>query len=135
MQETFQVKDIGIKTLLTIGFILFLNTIASFFYWYSTIWWFDIPMHFLGGFFIALFSFWLFSTYLIEFFNQKSITNIVLSVLGIVFIVGLGWEVYEIMIDYMTGALGYVYLDGISDLFNDMAGGCIGILYLLRSRK
>ncbi|MDQ5930921.1 MAG: hypothetical protein QG674_85, partial [Patescibacteria group bacterium] len=24
------------------------------FYWYSAIWWFDIPMHILGGAFLAL---------------------------------------------------------------------------------
>lgn len=132
MDRVFNIENIGLKTLFTIGCIVCLNTLASFFYWYSTIWWFDIFMHFFGGFFVVLFAVWLYDSYISSFFKSKSTIAIILIVLCTVFLIGLGWEVYEIAVDFYTHAFGYVYLDGISDLFNDMAGGCIGCWYLLK---
>ncbi len=135
MDTVLNTENIGLKTLFTIGFILLLNTLASFFYWYSTIWWFDIFMHFFGGFFASLFAVWLYGTYFSPILKTNTTIGSILLILCVVFVIGLGWEIYEIAVDYYTKAFGYVYLDGISDLFNDIAGGCVGITYLLKDKS
>ena len=45
---------------LVVVFIFFLNFVAGKLYWYSSIWWFDILMHFLGGFWLGLLFLWVF---------------------------------------------------------------------------
>jgi hypothetical protein len=111
--------------------IVVLNTTATLFYWYSTIWWFDIPMHFLGGFFVSLLAAWVFSTYIPLSLQPKTVKEWILLILIAVFIVGVLWEAYELVVDSFTRAGEYGYLDGTSDMFNDLAGGMLGLISLL----
>jgi lipopolysaccharide/colanic/teichoic acid biosynthesis glycosyltransferase len=54
MQVSSAIKNLVFKrSAILIAVICLLNAPAMLFYWYSTIWWFDILMHFLGGFFVA----------------------------------------------------------------------------------
>src|SRR3989344_6115892 len=41
-----------------IFFIFIVHFFANKFYWYSSIWYFDIIMHFLGGLWVGLFFIW-----------------------------------------------------------------------------
>ena len=100
--------------------IAIVNTIATKFFWYSSLWWFDMPMHFLGGFFVAgmtAFFFW----------NNEYRA---LWVLCGVLVVGVGWEVFEIGVDHVTFALSITPIDSLSDIFFDLAGGTALLLWI-----
>lgn len=115
--------------------IVLLNTFATSFYLYSTLWWFDIPMHFLGGVFTALLSLWFFVRVVPARFLPNTLWGWVITVLLSVFIVGLAWEMYELIVDLITGAGDYVYLDAFSDLWNDLAGGCFSLVCFISRIK
>jgi hypothetical protein len=85
-------------------------------YFWIISWW-DIPLHMLGGVWIALFGAWIASL-----FNKRiSVFQCVLLALSI----GVGWEVFE----YAVGLGGSVFmsyrLDTAKDLFDDAVGGTI----------
>ena len=95
------------------------------FYWYSSIWYFDMAMHFLGGFWLGLASLYLFP---LKDTSFKSILKIFLLVL----LVGVGWEIFEVIVDrVITGNL-FNTLDTISDICFDLAGGLSAILYFIK---
>ncbi|MEK7104648.1 MAG: hypothetical protein AAB868_01240 [Patescibacteria group bacterium] len=112
--------------LVTLIFLIFLlNYLAMKFYWYSSIWYFDMPMHFLGGLWLGLALIWFFK---IKEISWKVILEIILGVL----LIGVFWEAFEIIIDKtITGNLFNV-LDTISDIFFDLAGGTFALLYFLK---
>jgi hypothetical protein len=82
-------------------------------------------MHFLGGIWLSFASIYLFR---IKGDSLKS----VLKILFIVLLIGVGWEVFEILIGRFITLDHFNYLDTISDLFFDLAGGAFGILYFLK---
>lgn len=132
MQVSSAIKNLVFKrSAILIAVICLLNAPAMLFYWYSTIWWFDILMHFLGGFFVAVLFFWIFASFVPETWSPKTQLGVLGALLLSVFIIGLAWEGYELVIDLLTGAKDYVYLDGFSDMFNDLAGGVFGFLTLV----
>lgn len=95
------------------------------FYWYSSIWYFDMPMHFLGGLWLGLALLWFFK---IKDISLKSIFYLILGVL----LIGVLWEVFEVIIDeIITGNL-FNTSDTISDIFFDLAGGTFAIFYFLK---
>jgi uncharacterized BrkB/YihY/UPF0761 family membrane protein len=106
-------------------FIFFVNLIAKKFYWYSTLWWFDMPMHFLGGFWLALAFIWVFSL------KDKTFNSIFKIVLGVVFI-GICWELFEFFFVNYVADNAFNTLDTISDMMFDLAGGLAGILYCFK---
>ncbi len=106
-----------------IFFIFITNFLANKFYWYSSIWYFDMIMHFLGGFWVGLASLYVF---LPQNISRKVIFKILLSVL----IVGIGWEVYEVLVNDIIAQNPFDYLDTLSDIFFDLSGGLCAILYV-----
>ncbi len=120
-------KKLLIRVASLIFSIFIVNYLAGKFYWYSAIWYFDMIMHFSGGFWVALASIWLFS-------NTKSFFNksFVLKTFSLVFLVGVGWEIFEIIFcNYIAGNT-FDVLDTTSDIFFDLAGGIFAILYFLK---
>ena len=114
-----------IRLLLLIFFIFLLNYLAMNFYWYSSIWYFDMLMHFLGGFWLGLTFIWFFK---IEKISSKTIFKIILEVL----LISILWEVFEVVLDKnITGNIFNV-LDTVSDILFDIAGGFFAILYFLK---
>lgn len=115
------------KTLLyLILFILIVNFFATKFYWYSAIWYFDMIMHFLGGFWVGL--------VVLYFFIPKEISlRLILTILFWVFFVGIGWEMFEVLVDKVITQNSSNILDTVSDIFFDLVGGLSAILY--RSQK
>ena len=109
-----------------IVFIFIVNYLAMKFYWYSSIWWFDMPMHFLGGFWVGLFLFWLFP---LEKISARMVLKIILGVL----LIGIFWEIFEIVIGkvIIQDCLNTT-LDTFSDIFFDIAGATFSILYFLK---
>ena len=106
-----------------IFFIFLVNFSANKFYWYSSIWYFDMIMHFLGGFWVGLAYFYIF---LLQNMSSRLIFKILFSVL----IIGVGWEVYEILVNDILAQNPFNYIDTVSDLFFDLFGGLCAILYL-----
>ena|SRR3989344_7250070 len=118
--------------------ILFFHAFAIINYWYWTFSWLDIPMHFFGGFWVAMFFAWLYPK--IDQSSNYLIT--VLIILSFVALIGIFWEFLEFFYDVFIsskGYYGYMQLsaaDTIADLFFDLIGGStlLGI-YLFKSKS
>ncbi len=114
-----------VRIIFLIFFIFLLNYLAMKFHWLSSIWYFDMPMHFLGGFWLGLFALYLFSP------KNQSLSYIS-KVLLFVFLMGAGWEIFEIFIDKLITLNNFNYIDTASDMFFDFAGGLSAIFYFFR---
>lgn len=108
-----------------IFFIFSLNFLANKFYWYSSISYFDMIMHFLGGFWVGLLALYIFEPSRIYF---KSIFHVLL----LVFFIGVGWEVFEIFVDKVVTQNSFNLTDTLSDMFFDLLGGVFAIFYFIK---
>ena len=108
-----------------IFFIFAVNYAAMKFYWYFSIWYFDMPMHFLGGFWLGLALIWLFSVKELSF---KIIFKIILGV----FLIGIFWELFEVFVDKTIAQNSFNLLDTVSDMCFDLAGGGLSIIYFFK---
>ena len=118
-------KKLSIRVGSLVVFIFIVNYLAMNFYWYWSIWWFDMPMHFLGGFWLGLFLIWLFP---LEKMSGKMIFKIILGVL----LIGIFWEIFEVIVNNNTLQLPFNTLDTLSDIFFDLAGGTFAVFYFLK---
>ena len=107
-----------------IFFVLAANFFANKFYWYFSVWYLDMIMHFLGGFWVGLASIYLFPPQNLSFRS-------VLTILFLVLLVGVGWEVFEFLVNGVIAQNPFDILDTASDIFFDLLGGLCAILYLL----
>ncbi len=102
--------------------IAVVHRLAFQFYLYWEYAWFDIPMHFLGGVVISL----LFLVLLLaspSFNRWRSISFGLLFV----FVIGILWELFEIVAGISPFEPGFV-TDTIIDLCMDLAGGVVGFV-------
>ncbi len=101
-------------------FIFLANFVANKFHWYYSVWWFDMLMHTLGGFWLGLVFVW--------YFYKKHIsvslnTSTILQAVGWILLVGVAWELFELFfINYMAENR-FDLADTFSDLFFDLLGG------------
>lgn len=98
---------------------------ASKFYWYNSIWYFDMIMHFFGGLWVGLFFIYVFSL-------SGSVSNLIFKIILSVLLVGISWEVFEFVVNNVIGRIPFNTLDTISDVLFDLTGGFFSIFYLLR---
>lgn len=110
--------------------IAVLHYISLKYYLYWTVYWFDILMHFLGGFLIAIFV--VFILYSYSDFKSLKKHKIFLAalIIGATLSVGLGWELWEIFVGF-TNTLKDLN-DTIIDIIMDVLGSIFAIWY---SRK
>ena len=101
------------RIVLFIFSILLLNYLAMKFYWYSSIWYFDMPMHFLGGVWLGLALLWFLKI------KEISLMLIFKMILGVL-IIGVLWEIFEIILNNYTTQSPFNSLDTISDIFFDV---------------
>ncbi len=130
--STFSRRDLFFRIFLLISFIFITNTLAMYFYWYSSVWWFDMPMHYLGGLFLGFFVLGLvLHTPLGK--NERKVTyyDHILFLFAGILAFGLLWEVFEYVIDINTTQNGFNMLDTLSDIMFDCAGGFTFVLYYL----
>ncbi|HNW71511.1 MAG TPA: hypothetical protein PKZ36_02590 [Candidatus Paceibacterota bacterium] len=113
------------RIILFILFIFVLNFLAMKFYWYSSIWWFDMPMHLLGGFWIGITLIWFLSL------KNLSLKNVIIVILGVL-LVGIGWEIFEISVDKIVTGNVFNVLDTMSDICFDLSGGFLSMFYFLK---
>ena len=121
-------RKLLLSQLLTVALVAFLDIYlglnGSYF---SKIWWFDIPLHILGGVWAGL---WVATAG--EFFSIRlSIWHIVLSVL----LIGIGWEVFEYVFDMKGSAFMSYPVDTAKDLIADCIGGVIAVFITARLRS
>jgi hypothetical protein len=111
------------------------HIVASTFYLYWTVWWFDNVMHFLGGLSIGLLSLW--GAYMSGFLGREARGRfrILLTVVISVLVVGLGWEIFEYLFGISNPTLGETYMkDTIYDLSFDLIGAILVGLWGSRRR-
>lgn len=106
-----------------ICFIFLINIIAHKLYWYSSIEYFDMIMHALGGVFL-LFAI----VYVTKVDNTKVRTTLYL-LFGVLF-VGFLWEVFEYIVNNVLAGQDFDIVDTLSDLVCDTLGGMLGFLYV-----
>lgn len=105
--------------------IFSLNYIANFFHWYSSLWWFDMLMHFLGGFWLGLVMLWIFAPTNMSFRS-------VLFVFWGALIVGIGWEFFEFFVNENIAQNFFDMRDTASDIFFDLSGAFVSMLYFVQ---
>lgn len=114
---------------MTVVLVFFLNLFAHFFYWYVSIPWYDMLMHTLGGIFLALWCGALWSRNVSHMSTKKSFAFII----GFVIVVGLGWEVFEYIVQGIIKGVQIADIpDSASDLICDTVGGIIGFSFVKR---
>ncbi|HDQ16570.1 MAG TPA: hypothetical protein ENN31_00385 [Candidatus Vogelbacteria bacterium] len=139
-------KDFISYSPLLFFFILFrliftLNSLAFIHLWYWRIWWFDLLMHLLGGFWITLiFLYFLYGSNKYYF----SIKSVFLWAIFISLAIGGIWEIFEISFDQFLAAqfgfrspdiLSLGWRDTLSDLLFDFLGGLLTAFYFLNRKK
>jgi hypothetical protein len=113
-----------IAVLVIITFVL--NTLSHWFKWYFTLWFFDMFMHFLSGFWLGLLLIWFLRT------NEENMCrNMILTMVAIL-IIGISWEVYEFIVINHWAGYPFNFLDTTSDVFFDISGGLLATYYYMR---
>jgi len=122
--------------------VFLLNLVGMYFNWYE-FFWFDMVLHYLGGFFIAL----LFYHYLRPHFLPNVKLHNFLVLVGAVMFIGVVWEFFEYILNQTAREAAQAAFglrvdfmgdmnDTMTDLLMDMLGGfTIAGLHLGRSRK
>lgn len=111
-----------LKWIIGVMFLMFLaNNLAWKFHWYYTIWWFDVLMHFSGGFWVSLFFLYVFGG---KYSTFKNFIVVISSVL----VVGILWEFFEAYLNVLS-LDSFDWGDTSSDVFLDLFGGSVAILY------
>jgi uncharacterized membrane protein YoaK (UPF0700 family) len=122
-----------IKTALLLVIAIFVfNVMAYAFYWYASVWWYDMAMHTAGGLFLALLAGAVFERHILSHDKWRSIVLILLTV----FIIGLSWEYFEYVVQFFIKSVSLAAVtDSVSDLICDMVGGIIGAIFVLHEKK
>jgi hypothetical protein len=108
-------------------FIYVAECIGSYNSWDETVWWYYMVLHFLGGFWVALFFIW--------FYNPKDLSYIsVLKVMGSLFAVGILWEIYEFYVFNGIGKLPFDSFDTFADIVFNTAGGLFALFSFCKRR-
>lgn len=105
---------------------------------YFYLWWYDIMMHLLGGFAVALLV-----TYILclrpkdaEGAARKvSVRKIFLTVLVSALVIGVVWEIFEFIINRLFTLRGNDMTDTVADLLNDLLGAAVSVKIFLMFQK
>ncbi|MCX6757856.1 MAG: hypothetical protein NTZ44_03190 [Candidatus Nomurabacteria bacterium] len=115
-------------------FILAINYIAIKLYLYWSVWYFDMPMHFLGGVFVGFLAIYLFDPLSkIKIFKiNNGFRFYIFYIFLFTFIVGFGWEVFEVIFKNILAGENFNLLDTISDVCFDISGGFTTFMFFIR---
>jgi len=102
-----------------------LHIAALYFFWYWSIWWYDIMMHTLMGFWIGSMALIIASR---RINTKNDLIRFGVPILA-AFIIGILWETFEWHIDrFIIVRLQTDIIDTLSDLASDITGGLIASL-------
>ena len=125
-------KRLPYVLMILIGVIGLINSLAIYNSWYWKYRFLDIPMHFLGGLFIAVFMLWLvlIRGRQVKPLGTTSKKKVRLLALISVLIIGLSWEVFEFRSDVLIiFAEVFSWADTASDILFDLIGATLGFLW------
>lgn len=121
-------RSMLLKHLVVLMFFIFLvNFAANKFYWYYSVWYFDIIMHFLGGLWLGLFFAYIFSGKSGPSPGSGFFFKVLLSTL----VVGILWEFYEYYLNAVS-LESFDLPDTLYDIFFDMLGAAASLFYLFK---
>lgn len=133
---------------LTLLMILSLHIPSVIYDWYYNVWWIDTPLHILGGLWLGFLLFYILQKQNLEslFFKNKNLSKenliFVFLYLGFIIIIGVFWEYYEFTVDVLILKKypynlepGYILFDTLKDLFNDLIGGLLSLIIILKIIK
>ena len=109
-------------------FLCMVNLVAIKGLWYYIFWYFDMPMHFLGG--VAI-------LFLVAYVLYKPLQDSkypILFCLLFTLAIGIGWEVFEYIFNNLIAGMTFSPMDTTSDIFFDMSGVLLGILIVYRNK-
>lgn len=125
------------KISLLIAAVFVLHFLALEFHLYWSVWWYDMPVHFIGGMFVSLLFLWFrgFSGAREtsgEFVGKNSVSF--LKIFVVVLAVGIGWEIFEYSTGFSRMSSGY-WGNSFTDILMDILGGSAGFLFFQKSYK
>lgn len=88
---------------------------------YYEVWWLDIPMHIWGGFLLAMLA----SSYYVYKHRDLSFYKLLLYI----FIIAVGWEMFELIRHYLSDDELGTLNNNIKDVFNGLIGAIIYFYY------
>ncbi len=97
------------------------------------IWWYDIPLHFLGGVALGGLAIWSIHAYAKRENRVFTGGQLFLWTLLLVLIAGLLWELQEYLSGNTFNTIGNYPLDTFKDLIMDLLGGALA--YWLGNRR
>ncbi len=123
--------------------LLLINGASFYFDWYLQYFWFDMTLHFLGGFFIAM----LMADYLKDNLAGSKLKNLIV-IIGATIFIGVVWEFTEYLASqtliepiYNNFSIRAYFIGDLDDTINDLlmdilgAGAFSFALHFIRSRK
>ena len=93
-------------------------------------------LHFLGGFWQGLLFIWFFSIKdlpLLKPSLDPHDKNLISKAIFYVFIIGVSWELFQFYAKNYIGLFPFDIVDTTSDIFFDLAGGALAILYYFKT--
>lgn len=114
--------------------VLILHIIAIFTGWYELFWWFDIPLHFLGGVAVAISGYFLLADYVEQgTLTTTSLPLHILILISFVSLAAVSWELLEFAIDRYTETIVHQpsLLDTMKDLAMGLSGGALTAIILM----
>jgi succinate dehydrogenase hydrophobic anchor subunit len=113
--------------------IAIVNAAAVYWHLYFYLWWLDIPMHVLGGLWVALFALaWYYrSPYPKQ--KESSPLFVMMFAVAVTMVVGVGWELFELSAQtFIERADVHDLADTLGDLVNDFIGAVLAISVFVR---
>lgn len=107
-----------------------LHIIAVRFLLYWSVWWFDIVVHFCGGYFVSGFLFW----FLFQWTIVRKNLYVIFSAFVLTLCVTIMWEIFELYAGISGFGNGY-FLDSGLDMIMGMTGGVSAYFYAVRLGK
>jgi hypothetical protein len=99
--------------------------------WYWTFPWYDMPMHFLGGFWVAVVFAYLNLKFGFGIFKEKKFLLNLILIISFVALIGVFWEFFEFFSDFFQNSMDISKMaqlgtaDTMGDLFFDLLGGTV----------
>ncbi len=114
-------------------FLLLANAMAHSFYWYVSVWWFDMLMHTIGGVFVTIVAAALLWR---RHVRMLPIRETYITLLLSIFIIALAWEYYEYALQiYSRNDMSSDIADSLSDIVCGMIGGTIATRVVLMLKR
>lgn len=111
---------------------------------YWEFWWYDIPLHLAGGAWLGLLFIYLFGERLAFLDMHQNLFSAFWLLIGFTALVGIGWEVYEYILDHTVlagtsfrayGTFGAALKDFVNDILGAATLYGVWVAFLPRTGK